>query len=60
MLYVSGGVLVCLEYPSKHSKLHQGLDWIINTLLYWLWLYYSSFENVSVWMFSLYVNGIWR
>ena len=27
--YISGGVLVCLEYPNKHSRLHQGLGFII-------------------------------
>ena len=29
LLCISGGVLVCLEYPSKHIKLHQGLDYIV-------------------------------
>ena len=28
MLFIRGVVLVCLEYPSKHSRLHQGLDYI--------------------------------
>ena len=29
MLLCVGGVLVCLEYPSKHHKLHQGLDYMV-------------------------------
>ena len=29
LLCINGGVLICLEYPSKHSKLHQGLDYIV-------------------------------
>ena len=29
LLYINGGFLVCLEYASKHEKLHQGLDYII-------------------------------
>ena len=29
LLGISGGILVRLEYPSKHRRLHQGLDYII-------------------------------
>ena len=29
LLCISGGIFVCLEYPSKHSKLHQDLDYIV-------------------------------
>ena len=32
LLYISGDVLLCLEYQSKHTKLHQGLD-----IVYYLW-----------------------
>ena len=32
LLCVSGEVLVCLEYPHKHGKLHQGLDYIVYLL----------------------------
>ena len=28
LLCISGGVSVCLEYPAKHSRLHQVLDYI--------------------------------
>ena len=29
LLCISSRVLACLEYPSKHVKLHQGLDDIV-------------------------------
>ena len=29
LLFNSSGVLVCLEYPDKHDKLHQGLEYIV-------------------------------
>ena len=35
-------VLVCLEYSSKHSKLHQGLDYIV-----YLW-YCIDFESICL------------
>ena len=28
LLCINGGTLVCLECPSKYSRLHQGLDYI--------------------------------
>ena len=29
LLYISSKVLACLEYLSKHSKLHEGLDYMV-------------------------------
>ena len=29
ILCISSEVLVCLEYLSKHDRLHQGLDYIV-------------------------------
>ena len=40
--FISGGVLVCLEYPNIHSKLHQGLDYIV-----YLW-YCIDFDCITV------------
>ena len=57
LLCISGLVLVCLEYPSKHDKLHQGLDYIVLfTALLLFSLYYSSFESIDKYLnvFSLY------
>ena len=28
LLSMNDGVLVCFEYPNKHPRLHQGLDYI--------------------------------
>ena len=28
LLHISDGILICLEYPSKHRQLHQGLHYI--------------------------------
>ena len=29
LLCINGRILVCLEYPNKHDKLHQGQDYIL-------------------------------
>ena len=29
ILWINEGLLICLEYPNKHSSLHQSLDYII-------------------------------
>ena len=29
---ISGGILACLEYPSKQSRLNQGLDYSLFTV----------------------------
>ena len=42
LLCISGEVLMCLEYPSKHDKLHQGLDYIVHL---WYWI---DFDCISV------------
>ena len=34
LLCISGGVLDYFEYPSKHEKLHQGVDYIIHLRYY--------------------------
>ena len=45
-LSISGGILVDLEYPSKHNKLHQGLHYIVSLQYYTD--FDSSFESISV------------
>ena len=32
-LFISGRVLICLERTNKHSKLHQGIDYIALILI---------------------------
>ena len=42
LFYISGEVLVCLEYSSKNGMLHQGLDYIV-----YLW-YCIDFDCITV------------
>ena len=39
---ICGGVLGCLENQSKHSKLHQGLNYIVYLL------YYIDYDCITV------------
>ena len=41
LLCISGGVLLSLEYPSKHSGLHQGLDYLVHLR------YYINFDYIT-------------
>ena len=40
---MSGEVLVCLEYLSKHSRLPKGLDYIIHL---WYWIDFDCIEVI--------------
>ena len=41
LLWISGGVLVCLKYQSKQNRLHQSLDYIV-----YLW-YCIDFDCIT-------------
>ena len=38
LLCINGEIFLCLEYPNKYCKVHQGLDYIVYSL-YWFGLY---------------------
>ena len=55
---INGEILV--EYPSKHSKIRQDLDYIVHLQYCIDWLYYCRFESKSTWIFSFYTIGCSR
>ena len=52
LLCISGWISVCFECPSKHSKLHQGVDYIIYLL------YYIDFETYIIFFFNVFILSL--